>query len=213
MIVAIDGPAGSGKSTITDIISKKLNFKKIDTGATYRCLALKVIENNITDENEIIELSKNIDIKMDKEKIYLDKKDVTKSIRTNEVSTKASLISNIIEVRKNLTKIQRNMAVSENIILEGRDTTTLVFPNADIKIYLDATLEERANRRFRQNKELNIEIPYEEVYNSMEARDYNDFHKEYGALTKTNEQIYIDTTNMKLDEVVDKIISIIKGEK
>ena len=150
---------------------------------------------------------------MDKEKIYLDKKDVTKSIRTNEVSTKASLLSNIIEVRKNLTEIQRNMAVSENIILEGRDTTTLVFPNADIKIYLDATLEERANRRFRQNKKLNLEIPYEEVYNSMEARDYNDFHKEYGALTKTDEQIYIDTTNMTLDEVVDKIINIIKGEK
>ena len=147
------------------------------------------------------------------EKIYLDGIDVTLDIRTDEVSNKASSISNIIDVRKNLTEIQRRMAGNFNSIVEGRDTTTLVFPNADIKIYLDALLEVRAKRRFNQNERLNIEIPYQEVYNNMEARDYNDFHKEYGALMKTNDQIYIDTTYMTLDEVVNEIVSIIKGVK
>lgn len=214
MVVAIDGPAGSGKSIVTNIIGERLNFTKVDTGATYRCLALKAIQNNVEKEEDLIKLSKNLDILVTGDKkVYLDGKEVTLDIRTNEVSNKASFISNIIDVRKNLVELQRKMAVGKNVILEGRDTTTVVFPNAEVKIYLDASLEERANRRFKQNKELNIEVPYEEIYKSMEARDYNDMHKEFGALTRTEDQIYIDTTNMTLEEVVEKIINIIKGEK
>lgn len=214
MVVAIDGPAGSGKSTVTNIIGEKLEFTKVDTGATYRCLALKAIRNNVEKEEDLIELSKNLDIEITEDKkVFLDGQEVTLDIRTNEVSNKASFISNIVDVRKNLVELQRKMSVGKDVILEGRDTTTVVFPNAEIKIYLDATLEERANRRFRQNEELNIEVPYEEVYKSMEARDYNDMHKEFGALTKTEDQIYIDTTNMTLEEVVEKITNIIEGEK
>lgn len=213
MVVAIDGPAGSGKSTITNTIGEKLGFTKVDTGATYRALALKVIQNNIEKEEDIIKLSENLDVKITKDKkVFLDSKEVTLDIRKNEVSNKASIISNIVEVRKNLIKLQRKMSVGENVILEGRDTTTVVFPDADVKIYLDATLKTRVERRIKQNKELNIEVPYEEIYKSMEARDYNDTHKEYGALTRTENQIYIDTTNMKMEEVIDKIIEIIKGE-
>lgn len=214
MVVAIDGPAGSGKSTITNIISERLNFTKVDTGATYRCLALKAIQNNVEKEEELIELSKNLDIKItDDKKVFLDGKEVTLDIRTNEVSNKASLISNIVDVRKNLVQLQRKMAIGKNVILEGRDTTTVVFPNAEIKIYLDATLKTRVDRRFKQNEELNIAVPYDEVYKSMEARDYNDMHKEFGALTRTEDQIYIDTTNMTLEEVTETIINIIEGEK
>lgn len=214
MVVAIDGPAGSGKSTITSIIGEKLKFTKVDTGATYRCLALKVLQNNISKEQDIIELSKNLNIIITEDKkVFLDGKDVTLDIRTNKVSNKASLISNIIDVRKNLVELQRKMSVGKNVILEGRDTTTVVFPDAEVKIYLDATLEERAKRRFEQNESLNINNSYEEIYKSMKERDYNDMNKEFGALTRTKDQIYIDSTNMTLEEVVDKIINIIEGEK
>ena len=138
MIVAIDGPAGSGKGTLAKKISKELNLINIDTGATYRCLAIKVLENNIdlNDEEKIIELSKKLNIKMDNEEhVYLDGKDVTKKIRDVEVTKIVSPISSIIKVRENLVELQRRLAQNNNVVMEGRDITTVVFPNADVKIY------------------------------------------------------------------------------
>lgn len=214
MVIAIDGPAGSGKGTVAKILSEKLNLVNIDTGATYRCLALKALKNNCTNDKEkIIELSKNIDIKFDVEgNVYLDSIDVTKEIRSREVTNIVSPISSIVEVRKNLADLQRKMATSLDVVMEGRDITTVILPNADFKFYLDASLEERVNRRIQQNKEKNIDMSYEEVYENIKVRDYNDSHKEVGSLIRTDEQIYIDSTNLKIEEVVDLIMKEVLNE-
>lgn len=212
MVVAIDGPCGSGKGTIASVLAEKLNLVNIDTGATYRSLALKTLENNIDikDEEKIIELSKNLNVEFKDKKVYLDGKDVSKKIREKEVTQIVSPISSIVEVRKNMVELQRKMANTNDVILEGRDITTVVFPNAEYKFYLDATLEERVNRRIKQNKEMNIDMSEEEIRKSISDRDYNDMHKPVGALKRTDEQIYIDSTNMTIDEVVEKMINIIK---
>lgn len=214
MVIAIDGPAGSGKGTVAKMLSEKLNLVNIDTGATYRCLALKALKNNCTNDKEkIIELSKNIDIKFDVEgNVYLDSIDVTKEIRSREVTNIVSPISSIVEVRKNLADLQRKMASSLDVVMEGRDITTVILPDADFKFYLDASLEERVNRRIQQNKEKNIDMSYEEVYENIKARDYNDSHKEVGSLIRTDEQIYIDSTNLKIEEVVDLIMKEVLNE-
>ena len=212
MVVAIDGPCGSGKGTIAKLLSEKLNLVNIDTGATYRCLALKTLENNIElkDEQKIIELSENLNVEFKDGKVFLDGQDVSKKIREKEVTQIVSPISSIVEVRKNMVELQRKMASTYDVILEGRDITTVVFPNAEYKFYLDATLEERVNRRIKQNKEMNIDMSEEEIRKNISDRDYNDMHKPVGALKRTEDQIYIDSTNMTIDEVVDKMISIIK---
>ena len=213
MIVAIDGPAGSGKGTIASILSKKLNLVNIDTGATYRCVALKALRNNlkVEDKDEIIKLSNNIDIIFDlNNNVYLDGEDVTKEIRKKEVTNIVSPISSIIEVRKNMVDLQRRLGNSNNVVMEGRDITTVVFPNADYKFYLDATLEERVNRRYKEYQEKNIDMSYDEIYENIKSRDYNDSHKEVGSLTRTDNQVYIDSTNLTIDEVVEKFIEVIK---
>ena len=214
-IVAIDGPAGSGKGTVADLVSKECNLVNIDTGATYRSVALKALQNNvIDDENAIIEISKNIDIKFTPDKrVFLDGVDVTDEIRSKEVTKIVSQVSSIVEVRKNLVELQKKMAGDNDCIMEGRDITTVVFPNAKYKFYLDATPEERARRRFEQNKEKNNDMTYEEILENIKMRDYNDSHKEVGSLTRTDEQIYIDSTNLTIPEVVKIITDIVKGDE
>lgn len=215
-VVAIDGPAGSGKGTIASAIAKACNLLNIDTGATYRCLALASLRNNLTlnDTQKIIELSKKINVELTVNgKVYLNGEDVTDLIRSKEVTGIVSQISSIPEVRETMVSIQRKMAEKNDAILEGRDITTVVFPNADYKFYLDASLEERVNRRFKQNADKNIDMTYDEIYENIKSRDYNDMNKKVGALKRTDDQIYIDTTNMKIDEVIDKILSIVKDEK
>ena len=214
-IVAIDGPAGSGKGTVADLVSKECNLVNIDTGATYRSVALKALQNNvIDDEKAIIEISKNIDIKFTPDKkVFLDGVDVTDEIRSKEVTKIVSQVSSIVEVRNNLVELQKKMAGDNDCIMEGRDITTVVFPNAKYKFYLDATPEERARRRFEQNKEKNIDMTYEEILENIKMRDYNDSHKEVGSLTRTDEQIYIDSTNLTIPEVVKIITDIVKGDE
>ena len=214
-VVAIDGPAGSGKGTLANIVSKECNLVNIDTGATYRCVALKALRNNLSleDKEEITKLSENIDIEFSLDgKVYLDGEDVTDLIRSKEVTKFVSPVSSIVEVRSNMVELQRKMASNQDVIMEGRDITTVVFPNAKYKFYLDATLEERARRRFKQNVEKGIDMSYEDILENIKARDYNDMHKEVGSLMRTEEQIYIDSTDMTIDEVANKVISIIKGE-
>lgn len=216
MIVAVDGPAGSGKGTVTKRIEKELGFLNLDTGATYRCVALQVLRENVKLDNEekIIKIANNINIKIDntgdKDIILLNGEDVSKEIRTKEVTEVVSQISSIIPVRERMVEVQRNLAKGKNVIVEGRDIGTVVFPNADVKIYLDASEEVRAKRRYEENVQNGINTTYEEVLENVKMRDYNDMHKKVGALKKTDDQIYIDTSNMTIDEVVNKIVNIVK---
>lgn len=219
MIVAVDGPAGSGKGTITKRIEEELGFLNLDTGATYRCVALQALRNglNLKDEKEIIEIANNIDIKIDntgeKDIILLNGEDVSKEIRTKEVTSIVSQISSIIPVREKMVEIQRKLAKGKNIIVEGRDIGTVVFPNAEIKIYLDATEEVRAKRRYEENTQNGIDMTYEEVLENVKIRDYNDMHKPYGALKKAEDSVVIDSTNLTIEEVVEKIKEIISNYK
>lgn len=214
-IIAIDGPAGSGKGTLAKALSEKLNLVNIDTGATYRCVALKTLRNgiNIEDIDKIIEISKNIDIDLKQDgRVFMDGEDVTKEIRSKEVTTIVSPISSIVPVRENLVNIQRKIAEGKDVVMEGRDITTVVFPNTKYKFYLDATLETRTKRRAAENKEKGIDMTYEEVYESIQKRDYNDMHKEVGSLMRTEDQIYIDTTNLTVEEEVEIIRKIIEDD-
>lgn len=216
IIVAIDGPAGSGKGTLAKILSERCNLLNIDTGATYRSLALACLNAGLTLDNkeEIIKLSENLDVKFGLGgKVFLEDKDVTSEIRTPEISQLSSFISSIVEVRKNMVDLQRKMAGDNDVVMEGRDITTVVFPNATYKIYLDADVEERAKRRVKQNKEKGIDTPYEAVLEDMKNRDYNDMNKEVGSLMRTNEQIYIDSTNISTEQVSEIVINIIKGSE
>ena len=181
-VVAIDGPAGSGKGTLAKGLSEKLNLVNIDTGAMYRCVALKALRANlgVNDEKEIIDLVKDIDIELTEDgKVLLDKEDVTDEIRSKEVSEIVSPISNIIEVREHLVNIQRKIAKGKNVVMEGRDITTVVFPDAKYKIYLDADIDCRVKRRYEENKEKGIDMTLDEVKENIVSRDYNDMHKRF----------------------------------
>ena len=215
-IVAIDGPAGSGKGTVAKLISKDLGFVNIDTGATFRCVALAMLQKNIKKEDgeEIEKILKNIKIDMESDgTILLDGKIVTDRIRENDVNELVSPISTIKIVREKLLEIQRNIANGKNVVMEGRDIGTVVFPDADVKIYLDASAEERARRRLKQNEEKGIKSSYEEVLKNIKDRDKRDSTREIAPLKKANDAILIDSTNLEINEVVKAIEEIIEKVK
>ena len=218
-IVAVDGTAGSGKGSITKIVAERLNLTAIDTGAMYRCVALAMLEQKIKlDETEkIAELLKDIKIEFKEDengkKVFLNGQDVSLKIRTIEVTEYASPVATIGIVREHLVKLQREMAKSIDVIMEGRDIGTNVFPNADVKIYLDATPEERAQRRYKQNKENGIDTPYEEILQNVKDRDYRDSHREIAPLTKAPDAIYVDSTGMTVEEEAEAVIKIIEEKR
>lgn len=218
-VVAVDGTAGSGKGTITKIVAEKLNLVTIDTGAMYRCVTLAMLENNVgvEDLNKINSILKDIKIEFvddkDSKKVFLNGKDVTLKIRSKEVNEFVSPVSTVKQVRECMANMQRKMAKTIDVIMEGRDIGTNVFPNADVKIYLDATPEERAKRRFKQNEENGIEISYDEILKNVKERDYIDSHREIAPLSKAPDAIYIDSTEMTIEEVVETVTNIIKEKK
>lgn len=214
-IVAIDGPAGSGKGTITKLVGKRLNLVNIDTGAMYRCASLYMIRNNIRldEKNKINEMLKKIEIKQvkinDVDKFYLNGEDVSDKIREKDVNSIVSQVSHIVIVRERMVELQREMGKNADIIMEGRDIGTNVFPKADVKIYLDASAEERANRRLLQNEEKGIVMSYEEILENIKFRDNNDKTSPVAPLKQAEDAIYIDTTHMTIEEVVEKIVKIV----
>lgn len=210
LIVAIDGPAGSGKSTIAKLIAKKYNFTYIDTGAMYRMITLYLLEEKIDFENlkEIEDILNNhINLDMKENKFFLNNKDVSQEIREPIISENVSKVASIKIVRDNLVSLQRKIASNKNVILDGRDIGTVVFPNAQVKIFLIASVEERANRRYKEFLEKNISISYEEVLKSLKERDFIDSTRKESPLVKAKDAIELDTTNLNLQEVVDFISS------
>lgn len=218
-IVAVDGTAGSGKGSVTKIVAERLNLVTIDTGAMYRCVTLAMLEQNVgVEETEkIAEILKEIKIEFVDEgtekKVFLNGKDVTLQIRSKEVTEFVSPVATIKIVREHMAELQREMAKSIDVIMEGRDIGTNVFPNADVKIYLDASAEERAERRFRQNKENGIDIPFEEILKNVKERDYIDSHREIAPLTKAPDAVYIDSTGMTVEEEVEAVIEVINEKR
>lgn len=204
MIIAVDGPSGSGKSSISKEIAKKLNIQYLDTGAMYRLLALYLKENNLEFSKEVL---KDFDIKQSGETFYLNGVDVSKKIRTNDISKKASDISKIKEVREYMVDLQRKISKSHSVILDGRDISTVVFPNADFKIFLTASVEVRAKRRFLQDKTLS----YDKILEDIQKRDYQDMNRKNSPLRIAKGATVIDTSQMTKEQVIQKIISLVKG--
>lgn len=216
-VIAIDGPAGSGKSTVAKEVAKKLGFLYIDTGAMYRALTLKAINEGLgfDDKEALLALSKNIDIELRDSggslKVYLDKKDVTEDIRTMKVTTKVKHLASLKSVRENMVKIQRRLGSSSfGAVLEGRDIGTVVFSDAAYKFYLDADFETRALRRFRELKEKGIAASLEEIREDVKHRDSSDMTRKVGALKKAESATVIDTTDMTVSEVVKQILDTVK---
>jgi cytidylate kinase len=214
MIIAIDGPAGAGKSTVARIIAKELGFLYIDTGAMYRAITLKVLQENIDikDKSNIIKVARNsnIDLINDSDgnlKIMLDARDVSKQIREPRITKYVSDIAKIKEVRKVMVVLQRRFGKQRNSVLDGRDIGTVVFPNADKKFYIDAGFPERVRRRFKELKELDEGVTLEIIEADLHNRDTIDSTRKYAPLKKADDAIYIDTTNMAIKEVVDRILN------
>lgn len=214
-IVAIDGPAGAGKGTITKKVAEKLKLVNVDTGATFRCVALNMLDKNIgiEEEEKIKEVLDKINIEMKSNgEIFLNGENVTKRIRENDVNNFVSPVSTIQPVRDKLLEIQRKIAEGKDVIMEGRDIGTVVFPNANVKIYLDATPEERAKRRVLQNEEKGIKTSYKEVLENIKDRDKRDSNRKVAPLKKADDAIYIDSSNMTIDEVVENVIALINDK-
>ena len=207
MRIAIDGPSGSGKSSVAKAVAKRLGLLHLDTGGMYRTLGYKVIKDGLNLEN-IEEVLKNLDLKIVNKKFFLDGEDVSEKIRSNEVSKIASKVSSIKSVREYMVSLQREISSNNDVILDGRDIGTVVFPNAEVKIYLTASPEVRANRRYLEDGSLS----YEKILEDILKRDYDDSHREHSPLKVAEGAKIIDTDNLSFEEVVEKIIGVIKNE-
>lgn len=207
MQIAIDGPAGSGKSTVAKKIAEKLNIIYIDTGAMYRAMTLKLKD---IDKKFYEEACNNTNIEFINNKIFLDGKDVSSQIRSEEISKLTSDISKIDFVRKKLVSIQKEIADKNSVVMEGRDITTVVLPDADYKFYLNASPEIRAKRRTLQLKEKGLNADYEEILRDIKKRDKNDIKRENSPLKVADDAIVIDSSNLTAEESIEKILSYIR---
>lgn len=206
-IVAIDGPAGSGKSTVAKLLASELNFVYLDTGAMYRIITLKALREGIAFENskEMENLLENSNIDMKDNKFYLDLEDVGDKIRTPEINQNVSKVASLSVVRDKLVGIQRKASKGKKAILDGRDIGSVVFPNAELKIFLTATVEERAKRRQKDYLEQGKEILLKDIIEEIESRDKMDSERSVGPLLKVDDAIEIDTTKYGIEEIKDKI--------
>ena len=217
MIIAIDGPAGAGKSTVAKLVAKRLGFLYIDTGAMYRALTLKVLENNVpvSDEQKIFQLARTVKIDLRNNidgslSIILDGRDVSLDIRKGQITQFVSDVAKIKEVRQILVEMQRELGSRGNCVLDGRDIGTVVFPDAEKKFFIDASAQERAMRRFKELKGLGQNLSVSDVSKDLSNRDKIDSTRKISPLRKAPDAIYIDTTDLSIEEVVNKMLSFIK---
>ena len=216
MQVAIDGPAASGKSTISKLIAQETNFLYLDTGAMYRATTLAFLRNNIAvvDNEAIKDLLENLVISFknsdDGQLVFLNGDDVTREIRNLEVTRNVSAVSAIKAVRKKLVEMQRKIANNHSIIMDGRDIGTVVLPNAELKIYLVASVQARALRRFKENQEKGIDLSLEKLEEEIAHRDFLDSTRKESPLKKADDAIEIDTTSLSIQEVVSEITNLIQ---
>lgn len=219
LIIAIDGPSGAGKSTVARTLAKRLDYVYVDTGAMYRSVALRVKEKNIPldDERGIRQLACSLHITFiqegEKNLIFCNGEEVTQAIRTPEISLLASILSKQKGVREVLVQMQREMGKNGGVILEGRDIGTVVFPDAEVKFYLDAKEEERAKRRYLEMIEKGVGVDFKETQKELLERDHQDMHRDHSPLRKAEDAIWIDSTFRSVEEVVEEMMRIIEQKR
>jgi len=211
MIIAIDGPAGSGKTTVSKLLAKSLGIFYLDTGATYRALTHKAIENNLdlSDECVLANLAENLDLKIKSGKIFIEGGEINDKIRTPTIDKNISLVVSHPWVRKAMVKLQREAAKEGDFVVEGRDITTVVFPEAEYKFYLDAKSEVRAKRRFKELSDKGLDVNFKEVNKDLEKRDFADKNRKVGPLTISENATFIDTSDLTIEGTVEKITEYI----
>ncbi len=212
--IAIDGPSGAGKSTISDSLASKLDYVHLDTGAMYRSVAYSALKQGLSIDDEeniskLIEKDFDLDMKSDGT-IICNGEDITNKIRTNEISLRASDVSKLLKVRKALVKAQQKIASKKGYIVDGRDICEVVLPDAEVKIFLTASAQDRAKRRLLQNIEKGLDGDYDSILKDIEKRDYQDSHREFSPLKKADDAIEIDSSNLSIEEVVDRILVLAK---
>ncbi|WP_268913111.1 (d)CMP kinase [Lentilactobacillus sp. SPB1-3] len=216
--VAIDGPASAGKSTVAKLVAKQFGYIYVDTGAMYRAITYKVLKSGLSLDNEtaISDIVRSSEISFapsDKgQLVYIDGEDITEAIRQEDVTNSVSAVSAISTVREELSADQQRIAINGGVVMDGRDIGSTVLPDAEVKIFLIASVEERAQRRYKENIEKGIDTPLDELQLEIEARDYKDSHRKISPLTKADDAVEIDTTSLSIEEVVEKIASVIKDE-
>ena len=211
-VIAIDGPAGSGKSTVSRLLAEKLGLTYIDTGAMYRAVALKAREEDIDieDEDKLKKLCSRINLHFKDNRIFVDNRDYSKEIRKASAGPLSSRVSAKKVVREAMVALQRSMAENGSVVMEGRDIGTVVFPDADIKFYLDASADVRGKRRYLELKDKDRSVSLEKVIEEVKARDDRDSTRDYSPLKRADDAIHIDTSNMKIEDVVKKMVEAIR---
>lgn len=210
--IAIDGPSGAGKSTIADLVAEKLSYVHLDTGAMYRSVAYAAIKSGLSfdDEEAIVSMiQSDFNLSMDDNKIVLNGEDITDKIRTNEISMAASNVSKLSGVRSALVAAQRRIAANKGYILDGRDICDVVLPDAEVKVFLTASAEDRARRRLEQNKEKGIIDDYDKILEEIKKRDYQDSHRAISPLKASADATIIDSSDKSIDEVVNMILDLV----
>ena len=213
MNIAIDGPAGAGKSTIARRVAKEKGYIYVDTGAMYRAIGLYFLNEGVDAENASAVLTAlaaiQVEIKYEnaEQQVYLNGKNVSKEIRQEAVGNMASKVATKQDVRDKLLSLQRNLAATQDVVMDGRDIGTFVLPNADLKIYLTASVDTRAGRRYKELVEKNMPADLEEIKKDIEARDYQDMHRKIAPLSQAEDAYYLDSSDLTIDEVVDVICS------